>query len=94
MNDVYTDISQDDETIQTWWKRIFHYDSLDSKLIWHRDKNKREITITKGTGWQLQLDNELPQTMWIGSSYVIPAMAYHRVIKGKNDLHVLIREVE
>ena len=89
--DTYFDIGRDAAEVSTW-KRIFHYDADDSSLIWHRDKKDREITVIKGNGWKLQLDNELPEHLFVGKSYTIPAMTYHRILKGKNDLHLFIRE--
>ena len=91
--DTYFDIGRDAGEASTW-KRIFYHDADDSSLIWHRDKHDRKITVVKGVGWQLQLDNQLPEYMWVGQSYIIPAMTYHRVIKGKNDLHLFIRELK
>jgi hypothetical protein len=87
----YDDIGRDES--RSTWKRIFSHDSPDSVLIWHRDKRDREISVIEGTGWQLQLDNQLPEYLWVGKSYTIPAMTYHRVIKGRNDLHLFIREL-
>jgi len=61
-------------------------------LVWHRDKYYREITILEGNDWQLQLDNELPVTLEKGKIYQIPAMEFHRVIKGEGDLKIKIWE--
>ena len=73
-------------------ERIFSEDVEDAELIWHRDKYNREITILEGIDWQLQLDNELPVTLERGRIYKIPAMQYHRVIKGKGNLKIKIWE--
>ena len=73
-------------------ERIFSEDVEDAELIWHRDKYNREITILEGDGWQLQLDNTLPEELIKGKIYKIPALEYHRVIKGKGNLKIKIWE--
>lgn len=72
--------------------RTFSEDVDELELIWHRDKYNREITILEGEGWQLQLDNRLPEPLVKGKIYTIPAMEYHRVIKGSGDLVIKIWE--
>lgn len=72
--------------------RTFSEDVDELELIWHRDKYKREITILEGKGWELQLDNQLPEELEKGKTYTIPAMEYHRVIKGSGDLVIKIWE--
>jgi hypothetical protein len=72
--------------------RTFEESTEHDELIWHRDKNDREIRVIKGEGWQLQMDNELPKEMLVNETYYIKAETYHRVIKGKNDLVLEIRE--
>lgn len=64
----------------------------ESKLIWHRDVEDREILIKSGEDWKLQLDNQLPIKLIKGESYRIPKMVYHRVIKGQDDLLVEIKK--
>ena len=72
--------------------RRFDEEVDSNELVWHRDKNTREVTILEGTGWQLQLDNELPVELQKGKSYKIPQMEYHRLIKGTGKLVVKIWE--
>jgi len=73
--------------------RIFN-DNVDSdELIWHRDKEHRIVKVVKGTGWGLQLDNEMPFVMEEGKNYVIPKEEWHRVIKGNGDLIVEITKI-
>lgn len=59
---------------------------------WHRDRQDRVITVLEGQGWQLQYNGELPIELIEGEQYHIPAMMYHRVIKGMNDLVIDIQE--
>ena len=61
-------------------------------LEWHRDAENRCIFVESGAGWLLQLDNELPVTLEKGKIYQIPAMEYHRVIKGEGNLKIKIWE--
>ena len=72
--------------------REFKEDVDSEELVWHRDKRTREITILEGRGWQLQLDNQLPQELKKGKLYIIPEMEYHRLIKGTGKLVVKIWE--
>ena len=64
----------------------------DGELVWHRDKQTREVTVLEGTGWSLQLDNQLPKQLERGKLYTIPKMEYHRLIKGTGKLVVKIWE--
>ena len=68
--------------------REFSKDVNSSELVWHRDRYDRDIKVVTGKGWQLQLENKLPQTLKSGVTYHIPARTYHRVIKGTTKLVV------
>ena len=72
--------------------REFSKDVNSSELVWHRDRYDREVKVVVGKGWQLQLENKLPQTLKPGLTYHIPARTYHRVIKGTTKLVVEIKE--
>ena len=45
-----------------------------------------------GIGWFLQYDNQLPIQMIIGKTYYIKAEEYHRILRGKNNLILEIKE--
>lgn len=66
--------------------REFKENTLDKELIWHQDREDRTIKVLESNNWKLQLDNELPVILEVGSSYDIPAYLFHRVIKGKGKL--------
>ena len=83
----YTQVVEDDYLI-----REFSESVEDAELVWHRDKMDREVTVIQGEGWKLQMDNEPPKKMVVGESYRIPAMEYHRLIKGKGNLLIQIEE--
>ena len=72
--------------------RIFSGLVDEMELIWHRDKYDREITVLEGEGWELQMDNKLPFELMKGKIYKIPAMEFHRLLKGKGDLVLKIWE--
>ena len=76
------------------WQRTFEAHVPDSELIWHQDRNTRQVMVVEGENWQLQLDNQLPEIMMQGATYVIPARMYHRLIKGDSDLIIKISECE
>lgn len=72
--------------------RVFDQ-SVDSELlVWHRDKNNRHIFVLDGNSWQLQIDNKLPTVLIPGGTYFIPKESYHRIIKGVENLSLIIIE--
>ena len=66
----------------------------ETDLVWHRDANDRQVLVKESQGWQLQLDNELPQDLVEGKTYFIKAEQYHRLIKGNGELVIEILEEE
>ena len=72
--------------------REFKRDVISDELIWHMDREDRYVKVVEGKGWELQMDNELPQLMAKGKTFFIPSYTYHRVIKGDTDLIVEIKK--
>jgi hypothetical protein len=70
--------------------RVFTESVDDGELKWHRDRETRLVKVLDSNDWKIQLDNELPITLEIGKSYLIPEGVFHRVIKGKGNLKVSI----
>ena len=60
------------------------------ELVWHQDKEDREIEVLEGKGWKLQMDNELPFELVRGDHIFIRENQIHRVLKGKTDLKIKI----
>ena len=61
--------------------RIFN-DNVDSdELIWHRDKEHRIVKVVKGTGWGLQLDNEMPFVM--EECFGLTSHLFKRALRGR-----------
>jgi len=58
-------------------------------LYWHKDKEDRLIEVKEGSGWYLQLENELPQLMIEGLNFQIPKNTWHRIIN-KNSTNLVI----
>ena len=75
-------------------RRVFKENVNDHELKWHFDKKDRKVKIVKSNGWQIQLEDKLPQFMNVGETLFIPKGVYHRVIKGQGDLVVEIKEFE
>ena len=70
--------------------RTFSLDVDDGELKWHRDRENRLVEVIEGGDWYLQMDNELPKKLVVGEKYYIPEGVYHRVIKGNQELKILI----
>lgn len=72
--------------------REFKLNTPSEELVWHRDEKDRYVTIIEGSGWQFQLDNELPLELREKDVIFIPKQTYHRVMKGNTDLLIKIEE--
>ena len=72
--------------------RTFSGNTIDEELVWHRDANDRLVEVVSSSGWQLQLEDELPRVMNEGDKFWIPRDEWHRLIKGNGDLVIKIRE--
>ena len=72
--------------------RTFSKDILSEELVWHRDHYDRIVEVLEGDNWEIQFENQLPQTLNVGEEYVIPAYTYHRIKRGTTDLKVKIKE--
>jgi hypothetical protein len=70
--------------------RKFKQDVSEDELVWHRDRNDREIEVVGTTDWQYQLEDEIPQQL--RDTIFIPKDTYHRLIKGKGNLDLRIIE--
>lgn len=62
------------------------------ELVWHRDLKDRYVKVLNDCDWKFQYDNELPIDLNRGIIIFIPKMEYHRLIKGKTDLEIAIKE--
>jgi len=47
-----------------------------------------------GTGWKLQMDNDLPFELEVGQNYHINKEEFHRLHKGNSDLKLEIKEYD
>ena len=72
--------------------RTFSKDVNKLELVWHQDAEDRDIEILEGKGWELQMDNELPQELLPHHMYYIEAKRHHRLIKGSGNLVIEIKE--
>ena len=66
--------------------REFKQDTDSGEFMWHRDYENRIVESIGDTDWLIQIDNELPKQ--IRGEVFIPMGAYHRLIKGTNDLKI------
>ena len=64
-------------------RRKFSKD-LDSKeLVWHRDKEDREIKLISGQHWYIQFENKLPAVIRKNDLIKICKQTWHRIINKK-----------
>ena len=82
----------DNSDVKKTFKRVFKEDVEQEQLIWHKDKNDRKIKVIWGTGWKLQMDNELPFDLEVGQNYFIEKETFHRLLKGNSELKLEIKE--
>ncbi len=62
--------------------RIFDaHNTMNSELVWHKDREDREVYVEESKDWHLQLENEVPVKL---------AYTWHRLIMGKKKLVVEI----
>ena len=73
-------------------QREFNHRADPSSFVWHRDKRSRVIRVLSGNGWKLQLEDQLPIDLEIGTTYTVPSMVFHRIIPGENPLLINIKE--
>ena len=74
-------------------QRVFSVEHAKEEFVWHRDREKRRVTVLEGEGWQFQFDMKLPMLLREEQIFEIPKMMYHRLIKGKTDLVLRIETI-
>lgn len=72
--------------------REFAQTTDSNDLVWHKDRKDRVVKVLRSDGWKLQLSKGLPFDLIEGRSYKIPSHSWHRIIKGKGNLKILIKE--
>ncbi len=77
---------------QNEFKRILSCNIDSDELVWHRDKHNRLVKIIQAGGWKFQSEDELPISLSNGMELYIAKETFHRVIKGSEDLIILITE--
>jgi hypothetical protein len=78
----YQDISSGDN----WVLREFTQEVNPIELLWHRDDEDRSLELVEGTGWKIQLDNNLPIELTKTDKINIKKHDWHRLIKGDGNL--------
>ena len=72
--------------------RLFPSKINEAALIWHRDRQDRLLEVIYSNGWMFQRDDSVPILMSPGDKIQIRANEWHRVIKGEEELIVMINE--
>jgi hypothetical protein len=71
--------------------RKFTQDIDEEELVWHRDRNDRQVEVLGDTDWQFQFEDSIPQQLQ--DTIFIPKDTYHRLIKGTGNLGIRILEL-
>ena len=71
--------------------RVFSQDTDSGEYMWHRDFEDRIVESIGDTDWLIQIDNQLPKQ--IKGEVFIPMGAYHRLIKGTEDLKIKLKKL-
>ena len=74
--------------------RVFKKSVKKEQLIWHKDRKDRVVKVIYGTGWKLQMDNDLPFELELGQNYYIKKENFHRLHKGNSELKLEIKEYD
>ena len=78
---------------QNAFERTFSFSTSDEYLVWHRDREDREVSLVEGEEWYIQLDNELPRLLSKDTSCNIPKLTWHRIInKNRSNLVINVRK--
>ena len=84
----YTDEHKEGKKIRTFSAKV-----ESSELVWHRDREHRQIKVLEGKGWFFQRDEEVPFELKEGTELFITKMEWHRLFKaGDTDLVLEIVE--
>lgn len=75
-----------------WLIRKFSADSHPLDLVWHTDDATRIVIPVNENDWLYQEDNCLP--IPINKEILVVKGIYHRIIKGKTELIVKIKEIK
>jgi hypothetical protein len=73
--------------------RTFLPEVESNELKWHQDLNDRKITVIESGGWSFQMEDDLPNKLFMGEQFYIPKLVWHRVIKGEGRLIIEIEEL-
>jgi len=74
--------------------RTFSKDVDPMELVFHQDKEDRQIEVLDGEGWSIQMDDQLPLVISKGDRIFITEGQIHRVLKGTTDLKIKINKNE
>jgi hypothetical protein len=83
-------IFQEKKIKENIYVRKFSNNLNESELQWHIDLEDRVIIPIHATDWMLQIDNKLPKNIILNKSIFIESKTWHRLIKGSDDLYLLI----
>ena len=90
-NKLEINTQKEEKISENTFIRTFYHNVDSGELTWHRDREDRIIESIGDTDWLIQIDNELPKQ--IRGEVFIPMGAYHRLIKGTEDLKIKLKKL-
>ena len=73
-------------------RRVFNESTGPNKLRWIKVKFDSDILVESGNDWSIQINEEVPTTLQVGQKYSISKDTHYSVIKGSDDLKIVIIE--
>ena len=76
--------------------RVFDETILEKEFEWHRDENKRFVTVIyadPSNTWQFQFDENLPFVIQANDEIEIEKEEFHKLHKGKGALVLYVQEL-
>lgn len=70
--------------------RLFYANLDTSELIWHWDREDRDIQVLQAGGWKYEEEGLKVKALKDGEQFFIPQGKWHRVLKGGGDLIIKV----
>ena len=82
------------DDIRDGFVQVYSEDQNDSELGWYKNTLRSVFKVKSGKKWRLHIMDRPIQEMKVGEYYHIPRNTYYRLIKGKGNLTLKVKEEE